>query len=221
MNLIREIYKYYALNHLVVLEQFSRHFLIAIYGVLFAAIIGIPIGFFIARRKSLSPWVIGAANVIQTVPSLALMSILMLGLGLGPTTVIATVFLYSLLPIIKNTYTGLVNIQAEYIDAALGMGMRRIDLIFKVELPLTISIIMAGIRNALVVGIGVTAIGTFIGAGGLGDIISRGVNVANGSAIIIAGALPTALMALFSDIILMIIERRLDPQNKIRKRMAN
>lgn len=96
------------------------------------------------------------------------------------------------------------------------MGMTRLQLTFMVELPLSLSVIMAGIRNALVLGIGITAIGTFIGAGGLGDIITRGVNATDGGAIILSGAIPTALMAIISDFVLGIIEKKLDPTRKIR-----
>ena len=211
MELLRETLAYYSLNGGYVLEQFWRHFLISVCGVLLASAVAIPTGFLIARRGRLARWVVGAANVVQTVPSLALMSILMLGLGLGARTVIATVLLYSLLPIVRNTCAGIRGIRPQVLDAARGMGMTALQTVLRVELPLALSVIMAGVRNALVVAVGVTTIGTFIGAGGLGDIISRGVNVANGSAIIIAGALPTALMAVCADIVLGLMERGLDP----------
>lgn len=215
MNTLQQLLYYYRENAGYVFEQFTRHFLISIYGVLFAAIVAIPLGFWIARHKKLADWIIGAANVIQTIPSLALLSILMLGLGLGSDTVIATVFLYSLLPIIKNTYTGVRNVDAALLDTGKGMGMTRMQLTYLVELPLSLSVIMAGLRNALVVAIGITAIGTFIGAGGLGDIISRGVNATNGTAIILAGAIPTALMAVLADWLLGLLEKRLDPSSKV------
>lgn len=211
MELLRETLAYYSLNGSYVLEQFWRHFLISVCGVLLASAVAIPTGFLIARRGRLARWVVGTANVIQTVPALALMSILMLGLGLGARTVIATVLLYSLLPIVRNTCAGIRGIPPQVLDAARGMGMTALQTVLRVELPLALSVIMAGVRNALVVAVGVTTIGTFIGAGGLGDIISRGVNVANGSAIIIAGALPTALMAVCADIVLGLMERGLDP----------
>ncbi|MGB3160438.1 ABC transporter permease [Carnobacterium sp.] len=216
LGLWEQLWYYFNENGFYIWEQFLRHFLISIYGVLFAAIIGIPIGFLISRRGKLADWVIGIANVIQTIPSLAMLSILMLGLGLGTTTVIVTVFLYSLLPIIKNTYTGVRSVDRNILDSGKGMGMTRLQLTFMVELPLSLSVIMAGIRNALVVGIGITAIGTFIGAGGLGDIIARGVNATNGGAIILSGAIPTAFMAIISDFVLGVIEKKLDPTRKVR-----
>ena len=216
MGLWEQLWYYFNENGFYIWEQFVRHFLISIYGVLFAAIVGIPIGFWVSRNSKLADWVIGVANVIQTIPSLAMLSILMLGLGLGVGTVVTTVFLYSLLPIIKNTYTGVRNVDSNILDSGKGMGMTRFQLTYMVELPLSLSVIMAGIRNALVFGIGITAIGTFIGAGGLGDIITRGVNATDGGAIILSGAIPTALMAVISDIVLGAIEKKLDPTNKVR-----
>ncbi len=207
--MISEILQYYATNGNLVLEQFLRHFLISIYGVLFASIVAIPLGFKIARHRKLAPWVIRIGNIIQTIPSLAMLSILMIVMGLGPNTVVMTVFLYSLLPIVKNTYTAVLNVQPQLLDVAKGMGMTPRQILLKVELPLSMSIIIGGIRNALVLAIGITAIGTFIGAGGLGDIITRGINVSNGSAIVWAGALPTALMAILADLSLSYLERKL------------
>lgn len=128
--------------------------------------------------------------------------------------VIVTVTLYSLLPIIKNTYTGMIQVDRDMIDVGKGMGMTSAQRLYMIELPLSVSVIMAGIRNALVVAIGITAIGAFVGAGGLGDIIIRGTNATDGTAIILAGALPTALMAILTDWVLGIIERKLDPTTK-------
>lgn len=214
MGTIEQFFYYFQQNGSYVWDQFSRHFLISIYGVLFAAIIAIPLGFYIARHTKLADWVIGIANIIQTLPSLAVLSLLMLVMGLGANTVVVTVFLYSLLPILKNTYAGVRNVDRAVMDSAKGMGMTRWQQTTKVELPLASSVIMGGIRNALVVGIGITAIGTFIGAGGLGDIIQRGVNATDGGAIILAGAIPTALMAVIMDVIFAFIENRLDPTNR-------
>lgn len=211
MNLLEQFLYYFEENGNYVFGQFLRHFLISIYGVVFAAIVAIPVGILIARRHRLADWVIRIANIIQTVPSLAMVSILMIGLGLGVNVVIVTIFLYSMLPIIKNTYTGMTQVDKNILDVGKGMGMTRWQRLYMVELPLSISVIMAGIRNALVVAIGITAIGAFVGAGGLGDIIIRGTNATDGASIILAGALPTALMAIITDWVLGIIERRLDP----------
>ncbi|RSU08779.1 amino acid ABC transporter permease [Vagococcus entomophilus] len=214
MNLFQQFIYYFQQNGSYVFSQFVRHFLISFYGVLFASIIGIPLGIMIARKKKLAKWIIGFANVIQTVPSLAMLSILMLGLGLGVNTVIVTVFLYSLLPIISNTYTGMRQVDDVMLDVGKGMGMTKFQRLYMIELPLSVSVMMAGIRNALVIAIGIAAIGSFVGAGGLGDIIIRGTNATNGTAIILVGALPTALMAVMVDWLLGIVERKLDPASK-------
>lgn len=204
-----ELINYYQMNGGYVFDQFVRHFLMSIYGVLFAAIIGIPLGFYIANRKNLSSVVRNITSIIQTIPSLAMLSILMFAFGLGPNTVVVTVMLYSLMPIINNTYSGVRSVDKNVLDVAKGMGMTPWQILYKIKLPLALSVIIGGIRNALVIAIGITAIGTFIGAGGLGDIISRGVNVSNGGAIIWAGALPTALMAIIVDFVLGQIEKRI------------
>lgn len=207
--MIQELLEYFAVNESYIFNQFIRHFLISIYGVLFASIVAIPLGFYLTRHHKMADWMIRIANIIQTIPSLAMLSILMIGMGLGPNTVVMTVFLYSLLPILKNTYVGVKSVDKNLLDVAKGMGMTKNQRIIKVELPLSIAVILGGIRNALVVAIGITAIGTFIGAGGLGDIITRGVNSTNGGSIILAGALPTSLMAITIDFILSYIEKKL------------
>ncbi|MBD8027666.1 ABC transporter permease [Ureibacillus sp. Re31] len=219
MSTTEQFFYYMQENGLYVFSQFLDHFLISIYGVLLAALIGIPLGILISKYSKLSGVVITLANIIQTIPALALMAILMLVLGLGKTTVIVTVFFYSLLPIIKNTYVGIKNINKSITDAGRGMGMTKAQVLYMVELPLSLSVIITGIRIALVVAIGITAIGAFIGAGGLGDIIIRGTNATDGTAIIIAGALPTALMAILSDVLLGLIERKLDPVKRQQKRI--
>jgi len=221
MSTTEQFFFYMQENGLYVFNQFFDHFLISIYGVLLAALIGIPLGIVISKYGKLSTVIITVANIIQTVPALALMAILMLVLGLGKTTVIVTVFFYSLLPIIKNTYVGIKTINRSVTDAGRGMGMTKAQVLYMIELPLSLSVIITGIRIALVVAIGITAIGAFIGAGGLGDIIIRGTNATDGTAIILAGALPTAFMAILSDIILGIIERRLDPVKRQQRKLIS
>src|SRR5699024_6510471 len=130
---------------------------------------------------------------------------------LGANTVVASLFLYSLLPIVRNTYTGIRNVDQALIDSGRGMGMTKFQLLYMVEIPLALSVIMAGIRTALVIGISIATIGAFIGGGGLGDIIIRGTNVSDGTAIILAGAIPTALMAVVADLGMAWVERRLMP----------
>ncbi|MEH6972889.1 ABC transporter permease [Bacillus sp. JJ675] len=211
MEVLQQLWTYYAKNGGYVLQEFFRHFLMSAYGVLFAAIVGIPAGILIARYRKISGWVFAITNVIQTIPALAMLAVLMLVMGLGANTVILSLFLYSLLPIIRNTYTGIVSIEHAYLESGKAMGMTKLQVLRMVELPLAMSVIMAGLRTALVIAIGITAIGTFVGAGGLGDIIVRGSNATNGTAIILAGAIPTALMAVIADLLMGWVERVLSP----------
>ncbi|WHY71849.1 ABC transporter permease [Fictibacillus enclensis] len=217
METINEIINYYMQNGSYVWEQFYRHFLMSAYGVLFAAIVAIPVGILIARYHRLAGWVISLANVIQTIPALAMLAVLMLVMGLGTNTVVFALFLYSLLPIIKNTYTGIRNVDHALLESGKAMGMTKFQVLRMVELPLAISVIMAGLRTALVITIGIATIGTFIGAGGLGDIILRGTNATDGTSIILAGAIPTAVMAVLADVMMGWLEKRLSPNKKTKR----
>ncbi|MBM7665756.1 osmoprotectant transport system permease protein [Solibacillus kalamii] len=220
LSVVEQFFFYMRENGSYVFSQFLAHFQLSVYGVLLASIIGIPIGIWISKFPKLSGPVITLANIIQTIPALALMAIIMLVLGLGKTTVIVTVFFYSLLPIVKNTFVGIRNIDRSLTDAGRGMGMTKLQILYMVELPLSLSVIITGIRIALVVAIGIVAIGAFIGAGGLGDIIIRGTNATSGTAIILAGALPTALMAILADVLLLWLEKRLDPTKRKKLNVA-
>ncbi|OHS36728.1 amino acid ABC transporter permease [Staphylococcus sp. HMSC62B09] len=210
-NLFEQLIHYYQTNFGYLWELFINHFLMSIYGVLFAAIIGIPLGILIARFGKLSGIIITLANIIQTVPVIAMLAILMLIIGLGINTVIFTVFLYALLPIIKNTYTGINEVDINIKDAGKGMGMTRNQVLRMIELPLSLSVIIGGIRIALVVAIGVVAVGSFIGAPSLGDVVIRGTNATDGTLFILAGALPIVVIVILIDIILRLAEKKLDP----------
>lgn len=216
MNVLEQLMTYYAQNGSYVMDEFGRHFLMSAYGVLFAAVVGVPAGILIAHFRRLSAWVFAVTNVIQTIPALAMLAVLMLVMGLGANTVILSLFLYSLLPIIRNTYTGIISIEHAYLESGKAMGMTKFQVLRMVELPLALSVIMAGLRAALVIAIGITAIGTFVGAGGLGDMIVRGSNATNGTAIILAGAIPTAVMAVGADLLMAWLERALSPVKKKR-----
>lgn len=211
MEALAQLMTYVSQNGGYIWEQFYRHFLMAAYGVFFAAIISIPLGILIAKYTKLSNWVLTFGSIIQTIPALGAMAVLMVVMGLGTTTVITTLFLYSLLPITQNTYVGMKGVDKSIIETGRATGMTRFQLLRMVELPLAISVIMAGLRTALVVGIGIAAVGAFVGAGGLGAIIIRGTNATDGTAIILAGAIPTALMAIIADLVMGWIERKLNP----------
>ena len=216
-NLLQQLGEYYSTNFVYLMDLFLKHLLMSVYGVLFASIIGIPIGIFIARFSKLSWIVITIANIIQTVPVIAMLAILMLVMGLGPNTVVFTVFLYALLPIIKNTYTGIQGVDDNIKDAGKGMGMTSNQVLRMIELPLSLSVILGGIRIALVVAIGVVAVGSFIGAPTLGDIVIRGTNATDGTTFILAGAIPIALIAVIIDVVLRLLEKRLDPTQNTKR----
>lgn len=220
-NVLSSLYEYYTLNFDYLMELFFKHLLMSIYGVLFACIIGIPIGILIARYSKIAWPMITIANIIQTVPAIAMLAILMLALGLGPSTVVFAVFLYALLPIIKNTYTGITEVDSNIKDAGKGMGMTNNQVMRMIELPLSLSVIIGGIRIALVVAIGIVAIGSFIGAPTLGDIIIRGTNSTDGTVFILAGAIPIALIAILIDIGLRLLEKKLDPTHRSSKQVQS
>ncbi|HKL85546.1 MAG TPA: ABC transporter permease [Treponemataceae bacterium] len=175
-----------------------QHLELSFVAVGFAILVGIPLGIIIARYKKLSGPIIGVANVIQAVPSLALLGFLIPVLGIGSTPAIVMVLLYSLLPIVKNCYTGLINIDGDLLEAAKGMGMTKRQVLFMVQIPLAMPVIMAGIRISAVTAVGLMTIAAFIGAGGLGDLVFRGVQSVNNN-MILAGALPACGLALLMD----------------------
>lgn len=213
LDLFEQIVYYFQQNGMYLLSQFFRQLLMTSYGVAFAIIVAVPLGFFIAHKRKTSSFIIGLANIIQTVPNLALLSVVMLVMGLGPNLVVFTIFLYSILPILRNTYTGVITVDDTMVDVGRGMGMTPWQVIYKVELPLALSVIMGGIRNAFITGIGISTIGTFVGAGGLGDVLQRGVNASDGTSIIIAAVIPISLMSILADWLLGLIEKRLDPSS--------
>lgn len=187
-----------------------EHIELTVLAVVLAIMVGIPLGILITRYKKLSAPVIGFANVIQAVPSLALLGFLIPILGIGSAPAILMVFLYSLLPIIKNTYTGMININPDVIEAAKGMGMTSGQILRMVQLPLALPIIMTGIRISAVTAVGLMTIAAFVGAGGLGYMVFSGVQTVNNN-MILAGAIPACLLALLMDFVVGKIERGVTP----------
>ena len=176
-----------------------------------AIAVGVPLGILVSRKAWLHKPVLGTANVLQTIPSLALFGFLLPAPWLGERAdrlAIVALVLYALLPIVRNTYTGILGIDPAVKEAALGMGMTDGELLTHVELPLGAPVILAGIRIATVTAIGVATIAAAIGAGGLGELIFRGVAMVNNQ-LILAGALPAALLAIAADLALGALEHRL------------
>ena len=173
-----------------------------------AALIGLPLGVLVARRPAWRRPVLGLANVFQTIPSLALFGLLIPMFGIGAWTAITALVVYALLPIVRNTYAGLAGVDPAVREAGRGMGMTEGELLRLVELPLAAGVILAGVRIATVVSVGIATIAAAIGAGGLGVYIFRGVATVDDT-LILAGAIPAALLALLADALLGFVERRL------------
>ena len=173
-----------------------------------AALIGLPLGVLVARRAAWRRPVLGLANVFQTIPSLALFGLLIPVFGIGAWTAITALVVYALLPIVRNTYVGITGVDPAVREAGRGMGMTDGELLRLVELPLAAGVILAGVRIATVVSVGIATIAAAIGAGGLGVYIFRGVATVDDT-LILAGAIPAALLALLADALLGLVERRL------------
>lgn len=178
---------------------------------LLAILIGVPLGILITRKPSFKKSVLGSANIMETVPSLALFGLLLPLPWLGSRAdrlAILALTLYALLPVIRNTHAGITGIDPAIIEAGRGMGMTDWQLLRQVELPLSMSVIIAGVRVSTVITVGVATIAAAIGAGGLGEFIFRGLSMVNND-LILAGAIPAAIMALVADILLGQAERLL------------
>jgi osmoprotectant transport system permease protein len=193
------------------LQHTGEHLVLVMISIAIAILIGVPLGILITRKSRWSTWVLGFANIVQTIPSLALFGLLIplpfLG-GIGSRTAIVALTLYALLPIIQNTYLGIAGVDTAVREAGRGMGMTDWQLLTQVEIPLALSVILGGIRIATVIAVGVATIAAAIGAGGLGVFIFRGVAVVD-HRLILAGAVPAAGMAIAIDTTLSLLEHRL------------
>jgi osmoprotectant transport system permease protein len=208
------VWQFMLQNHTEVIELTLEHLWLVGVSTLLAVLIGIPLGIFITRWPSLNEPVLGSANVIQTIPSLALFGFLLPAPWIGARAdrlAILALMLYALLPLIRNTYTGIKNVDPAVLEAGRGMGMTGRQLLWQVELPLALGVIIAGVRVAVVISVGLATIAAAIGAGGLGEYIFRGLAMVNNS-VILAGAIPAALLALLADVSLGWLEKRLSPR---------
>ncbi|ANB57710.1 binding--dependent transport system inner membrane component family protein [Anoxybacillus sp. B7M1] len=190
---------------------FQEHIMLSAISMAVAILVSVPLGILLTRNKRIAEPVIGVAAIIQTIPSLALLGFMLPIFGIGKLPAIIALTLYALLPILRNTYTGILGVDPALVDAGKGMGMTSWQILWMVELPLSLPVIMAGVRTATVLTIGVAALATFIGAGGLGDLIDRGLRVADKN-LILAGAIPAAILAILFDLILKKIENKVTPK---------
>ncbi|RZK73723.1 MAG: ABC transporter permease subunit [Pedobacter sp.] len=183
------------------LTQTAQHLGLTFISLLLAIAVGIPLGILIARRSNLSGSVLGVAGVLQTIPSIALLGFMIPLLGIGAKPAIVALLIYALLPIIRNTYTGIIGIDKHIIEAAKALGMNKQQVLFRIELPLAMPVLLAGIRTATVINVGVATLASFIAAGGLGEFIFGGISL-NNTNMILAGAIPAALLAVILDFLL-------------------
>ena len=194
-----------------ILGATANHLTLVLIAMVFAIAIAVPLGMFIVHRPTLRNFALAIASIFQTIPSLALFGFLIpipfIG-GIGRRTAIVALVLYALLPILRNTYVGLTGIDPAILEAAEAMGMTQSQILWRVRLPLARAVILAGIRTATIITIGVATIAAAIGAGGLGTFIFRGVAMVS-DAVILAGAIPAALLAILADLLLGWVERRL------------
>lgn len=205
---------YFVANRAEVLELTWEHLRLVGVAMMLAVLAGVPTGILVARRPRLEKPVLAGANIVETIPSLALFGLLLPVPWLGARAdrlAILALALYALLPIIRNTYTGIAGVDPAVIEAARGMGLTDRQLLFHVQLPLALSVILAGVRVATVISIGVATIAAAIGAGGLGEFIFRGLAMVNNN-LILAGAIPAALLALAADLVFGIAEHALRPR---------
>ncbi len=191
-----------------ILQHTAEHLLLVGLAIAIAVLVGIPLGIVITRHQGLRQPILTIANILQTIPSLALFGLLIPVVGIGAVPAIVALTLYSFLPIIRNTYTGITQVDPAIREAGRGMGMTDWQLLTQVELPLAMSVILAGVRVATVIAIGIATIAAAIGAGGLGVFIFRGISVVNDQ-LILAGAVPAAAIALIADAGISWLERRL------------
>ncbi|MBP6018276.1 MAG: ABC transporter permease [Burkholderiaceae bacterium] len=199
----------------VLLDRTLQHIVLVSIAVGMAILIGVPIGIVITQHKRAASLVLYVASILITIPSIALFGLMIpllspIGYGVGPVPAMVAVLLYSLLPIIRNTYSAINNIDPALREAAKGMGMRSLQRLRMVEIPLAIPVIMAGVRIAVVMNIGVMTIATYIGAGGLGDFISNGIAQTDSNQLI-TGALAVSIMAVVADYGLSTLQKRLTP----------
>lgn len=194
-----------------ILRLTGEHLLLALVGVLYALLVGIPIGLLIVRVKALRAPILWLANALQTIPALALIGFIMIFAGLTRTTGVLAIFCYSLMPIIRATYTGITGVDSALIEAGHGMGMTRWQLMRLVQLPLALAVMLDGFRVATVIGIGSAAIMSLAGAGGLGQMIFAGIDRVQ-TKMILAGALPAVLLAILAEVGIGYLGRRLTPR---------
>ncbi len=210
IGFIVAFFNYCFLNREQIFSLILEHIRLTTIAVGLAILIGVPLGIFISYIKKLDKPILGIASVIQAIPSMALLGFAIPLLGIGSLPAIVVVILYSLLPIIKNTYTGLDNINPQTVEAAKGIGLTKLQILFRIKIPLALPVIMAGVRISAVTAVGLMTMAAFIGAGGLGYLVFSGIRTVNNMQIL-AGAIPACILALSVDFLFSLIEKLVTP----------
>ena len=204
------LFKYMAQHLGQIADLLMEHVQMTAIAVGFAIVIGVPLGILISYVKKLDKPIIGVANVVQAIPSMALLGLAIPLLGIGVLPAVVMVIIYSLLPIIKNTYTGIASIDPEMVEAAKGIGLTKWQVLTKVKIPMALPVIMAGVRISAVTAVGLMTMAAFIGAGGLGYLVFSGIRTVNNLQIL-AGAIPACLLALLVDFLMGLVEKLVTP----------
>lgn len=208
MNFLINLFNLFIARKEFFLQLVLQHVSLSITAILIITVIGITTGILISKSKKAADIVIGVTNFLYTIPSIAMFGFFVSFTGIGNTTAIIALVIYGLLPVIRNTYVGLKEVDDQIIEAAVGMGSSPLQLLWKVQFPLALPVIIAGIRNMVVMTIALAGVASFIGAGGLGVAIWRGITT-NFDEMTIAGSLLVALLAIFSDALLGVLEKKL------------
>ncbi|WP_034752212.1 ABC transporter permease/substrate-binding protein [Chryseobacterium daeguense] len=202
----QSLWQFIAEQYEKLLTQVIQHLGLTFFSLFLAIIVGVPLGILISKKIKLSTSVLGVAGILQTVPSIALLGFMIPLFGIGVAPAIVALLIYALLPIIRNTFTGITGVSPTVIEAAKAIGMNSRQLLFKVELPLAMPVIIAGVRTAAVINVGVATLASFVAAGGLGEFIFGGISL-NNTNMILAGAIPAALLAVLSDQAIAVLQK--------------
>lgn len=212
--MLKAIFDLYVVRWRFFLDLTWEHIQLSFIAIAAAIVVGLVLGIWVSEYRKWAPWVMGLTNFIYTIPSIALFGFLIPVSGIGNTTAIEALAVYALLPMVRNTYTGITGIDPEILEAAKGMGSTPMQVLWKIKLPLAFPMILSGIRNMVVMTIALAGIAAFIGAGGLGVAIYRGITT-NNSVMTVAGSLLIALLALLTDFLIGKYEKRIKRKRRL------
>lgn len=214
---ITDFFNYFMNNYNQILDYTVEHIQLVGLAIIISILIGVPLGIYLTTNEELASIVLQITSIIMTIPSIALFGIMIpilsvIGQGIGFLPALIALILYSQLPIVRNTYTGIKDVDPNIRDAAIGIGMTTFQRLWKVEIPNAMPLIMAGVRTATVLNIGIGAIAAYIGAGGIGSLINQGISRSNNTMVLV-GAVVVSLLAIIADLILKYIQKKMTPKS--------